>query len=411
MGRNRYFIGIIFAFIFLINAGIMVGCWDQTEIEDLAIVVGVAIDKPKTAEGKEEEKKESERNLSYEKHRLTVTQQFVVSQAMGSKESSAGMPSQEAYSNVASEGNTLFQIASQFSTMSSRLPYYKHLKAIIISEEIAKSLNLEQLLNFFLREPEMTRDIQVMIYKGCARDVLEVKPIKERLPVLALLSLTENEKKTARMAEKLMLGNMSKKMANGSSFLIPRVVTYGDSVQLAGAAVIKGKENTMIGWLGEEETEAINWILGKIEGSVVETVDKETKEFLVYEVKEQRSQIKPKVEGEKISFVVEIESEGGLGEDWLISGDAFEEAFMQRATEAIREEIVSIIYDGLTKTQKEFKVDVAGFGKQLYVQYPEVWEKVKENWDEYFSTVPVEVNVEIHVREFGMKGSKSMQHE
>ena len=182
MSRNRYFIGMIFVLIFLLLAGLMTGCWDQIEIEDLAIIVGVAIDKPKTAEGKEEEKKESERNLSYEKHRLTVTQQFVVSQSMESNESAGLPPTKEAYSNIASEGNTLFQIARQFSMMSSRLPYYKHLKAIIISEEIEKSLNLEQLLNFFLREPEMTRDIQVMISKGCARDVLEVKPIKERLP-------------------------------------------------------------------------------------------------------------------------------------------------------------------------------------------------------------------------------------
>ena len=49
-----------------------------------------------------------------------------------------------------------------------------------------------------------------------------------------------------------------------------------------------------------------------------ETVDK-TKEFLVYEVKEQKAKSSLKLKEEKNFFVMEIESEAVLG-DWLILG-------------------------------------------------------------------------------------------
>ena len=86
----------------------MVGCWDQTEIEDLAIVVGVAIDKPKTAE--ERKRKRVRRNLSYEKHRLTVTQQLLFHRRWA-RRSRPPVCLSEAYSNIASR-DTLFQIAA-----------------------------------------------------------------------------------------------------------------------------------------------------------------------------------------------------------------------------------------------------------------------------------------------------------
>lgn len=56
--------------------------------------------------------------------------------------------------------------------------------------------------------------------------------------------------------------------------------------------------------------------------------------------------------------------------------------------------------------QKQSKVDVAGFGDELRIRYPHVWDNVKNDWDRTFSNVPITYNVKITVKEYGTKGVK-----
>lgn len=405
MGKREIKFDTTVMLLLLIPLIMMTGCWDRREIEDLGIIVGVAIDRPEQTEAAEKEEKEAVEHKHVKRHRLTLTQQFVVPEAIG-VEGKGGSPGKKPYSNVSSEGDTIFSIIRQCSTVSSRPPLYKHLKVIVIGEDVARSINLQMLTDFFLREPELRRSVKIMIAKGKARAALEAETEIEDLPATKLLKLTENMYKTSRMAPKLTLGEVSEKMAAGSSFIMQRVVTHQGNVKLAGAAVIKGKTNRLIGWLGEEEIDGINWLSGEAKGGVVEAVDEQTKEMVIYEFLSAGSSIKPEINEGEISFTVEIESEGRLGEDWTERGDAFDEKFIQRLTKSIEDEIRLLVNKALQKTQKEFKVDVAGFGKQLSIKYPKVWQQVKGDWDQTFSQVPVRVKVKVYIRHFALKGTK-----
>ena len=50
------------------------------------------------------------------------------------------------------------------------------------------------------------------------------------------------------------------------------------------------------------------------------TFDKESKKLIIYEIKSIKSKIIPHVNGNNISFDVNIESEGRLSENWMQSG-------------------------------------------------------------------------------------------
>ncbi len=120
-----------------------------------------------------------------------------------------------------------------------------------------------------------------------------------------------------------------------------------------------------------------------------------------------KSRIKPQVKGGRISFTVDISTEGKLREDWLLPGNAFEQEFIKKAEKVTEKEILRLAEKALAKTQKDFKVDVAGFGKRLSIHYPQVWKEVKKEWDNQFSNVPVEVKVNVHIQEYGTRGTKS----
>lgn len=405
MGTNARKARQYLIMLLLASTVLITGCWDRREIEDLGIVVGIAIDKPKQTVAGKREMKEAFEHRYGKRQRITITQQFVVPGVFGGQEGK-GSSEKKPYVNISSEGDTVLQVIRQYSTVASRPPYYEHLKAIVIGEDVARSINLQKLLDFFLRDHEFRRNVKIVIAEESARAVLEAQPQIEDLPAFRLLKLTENTYKTSRMPPVLSMGDMSEKMAAGSSFLMQRVVARGNDVKLGGAAVIKGKSNRLVGWLGEEEIDGLNWLSGKVKGGVVEAVDEQTKEMVVYEIHNTKSSIKPRVEGEKISFTVEIESEGRLSEDWNLKANAFDEKYLKRACRAVEAEVGLLVGKALEKTQKEFKVDVAGFGKQLSIKYPKVWQKVKNDWDQLFSKVPIEVRIKIYIRQFGTKAAK-----
>jgi spore germination protein len=393
---------LIFALLSLIMT---TGCWDRTEIEDIGIVLGIGIDKPKTITAKKRAEKEvKEEKEKIGKHpRFSLVHHYIVPKAVAGKQ---GVGKQKPYENIITEEESIFEVIRELSTHTSRSPSYQHLKIIVISEEIVRTIDLRNIIDFFLRNPETRRTIKVLIAKGKTREVFEIPDPMATNPALKLFEMTRNTKKTLRMAPELNLGDMSEKLTGETSFVIQRVVPSEKETKIAGAAVIKGKTRKMIGWLGEEEIEGLNWLSGKGEAGIIKGTDKETGKVIIYEVYKMKSSIQPKVQGNNISFTVTIETEGALREDWLIPGDAFKESLIKRAEKATETEIKTLAQKALKKTQKDFKVDVAGFGKQLSIHYPKVWKEVKKDWDRHFSTIPVEIKVNVHIREFGTRGAK-----
>ncbi|AMA72993.1 hypothetical protein ACH33_09065 [Aneurinibacillus sp. XH2] len=391
-----------FMFSLLLSLIMITGCWDRVELEDIGIVLGVAIDESATKAAKKQEKEELKGQAKERKHILMVHHFIIPQEVEGKTITGKNKP----YSNVVNEGETIFEIVRELSTRVARPPNYEHLKVIVISEEIARSTDLRDIINFFLRNPESRRTIKMLIAKGKARETFEKKPPIMANPALKMAKMIENTKKTLRMAPEMTLGDMSEKLTSETSFVMQRVVTSKTGTKVAGATVINGKTHKMVGWLGEDEMEGLNWMSGKGKAGIVKGTDQKTGKTMVYEVGKMRSRIKPKVQGNNISFTVDIETEGSLREDWLEPGNAFKENLIKRAEKAAEMEIKRLTQKALTKTQKKFKVDVAGFGKQLSIYYPKVWKEVKKDWDKHFSKIPVDINVKVQISEFGTRGTK-----
>ncbi|MFC4077081.1 Ger(x)C family spore germination protein [Salinithrix halophila] len=380
---------------------ILPGCWDRVEVEDLGILVGEAIDKPDHPEDREE----AVEQRGGRRHRVTLTQQYIVPEVIGGGERGGGAQ-KSAFYNQTSEGDTLYMIARDYQSMRiDRPPFGQHIKVIVIGEDAARSFGLHRLLNLFLRDQSVRRTVKVMVATGKGRDVLNIVPPIEDLPAIHLSDLSENVDRSFRMAPVMKLKDVSQKMVEESSFLLQQVVPDHREVKISGAAVIKGKTKRLAGWLDEEEIQGINWLTGKGEEGVIEGVEERSKELIDYEIQSYKTQILPEIKGGKLRFTVNIETQGRLGEDWLVPGNAFEK-LLKKAEKATEKQIKLVVDKALNKTQKQLKVDVAGFGKQLSIAYPQMWMKEKKDWDKHFSRIPIDVHVKAHVVEFGTKGTK-----
>ena len=59
------------------------------------------------------------------------------------------------------------------------------------------------------------------------------------------------------------------------------------------------------------------------------------------------------------------------------SGKYFENEFLKREEKAIENEVKHLVHH-VIKIQKEYQVDIAGFGNQLRIKHPRTWEEVKK---------------------------------
>lgn len=399
MGRRLISICMVCLLSFLIT-----GCWDRVESEDRGFVIGVAIDSAKKKEAEELEEQEAP-NKPRGKERFVLSYQFVVPGALqqgGGGSGGGSGESGDAFFNISSEGDTLFEITREMATRTSRTPYIEHLKMIIISEELGKKGQFDHVLDLFLRDHEARRATKIMVSKGEARKVLDVKPKSETLPVMYINSVAENGRKNARILPKARIGDVHEHLLKSESFTIPRITASNKEVKIAGAAVFHGHNNKMVGFLGEEETEGLNFITEEIQGGVLGAKVKDN--LVVYEIKGAKRSIKANVnDKEQIEFTITIESEGNMGESFEHL-DYNDPTILSNIEKKVAAEIERLANDTLEKVHKDFNVDVLGLGEHLRQEHPDTWNAIKGEWDHgknYFSKSTIRVEAEVNVRATG----------
>ncbi|MCH5584644.1 Ger(x)C family spore germination protein [Shimazuella sp. AN120528] len=371
------------------------GCWDSKDIEQVNFIVGSAFDKapPTTSDEKNRQKK-----------RVQLTIQ-TISHQPGSSQSGQGNNQQKQYQNVSGTGDSRLEIIRQFALKTENAGVGAHLKVSVISESLLRDMNLELLLSFHARTYEVRDSCIMLIAQGSAADTLK---IAADIPSFELIGISDNQYKTNRLLPPVTHGKLQNLLEANTSFAVQSVRTQNKEIKFNGGALIKGDTKKLIGILSEEEVEGLNWITGKIKGGFVKGKDPKTHGLILYEISSVKSKIIPHVKGGHVSFDVNIDTIGRLNEDWVLAGNAFSNKFIKRAEIAATEEIKRQIKQTLTKLQKTYQIDAAGFGEQLRIHYPKEWNHMKKNWDKRFSKAPIHYHVNVTIRDYMVKGRKEI---
>ncbi len=398
---NKFCLSLLSLLFTLLAAG----CWDRVEIEDRGFVVGVAIDKAKDEENVAESK-----GRPKGKRRYLVTYQIAIPGGLGAGAAEGG-DGTKAFFNLTSEGYAMMEINRILSSRSSRPPYMEHLKLIIISDEIVKETRaFQDILDFYIRDPEMRRGTYLAVTKGKAKDVLEVENPSEKLPVLYLISVMDNNEETGRMHEPVLIGDIHEHLLSGTGFVVPRLIPQKYEVKSAGVAAFRGHDNRLAGWLDEEETEGLNFLTGKIKGGI--TIAKLGDNLLLYDIKNIRQKIKvDTTDKQKLKVTFDIKLEGMLHET-LETEDVLMRSTLDKIQKLIDEEIERICNNTIEKLQKHYKIDVLGIAEYLAADHPHLWENIKKDWNEgkhLFSKATIEVKSNALIRNAGIVNQTEKQ--
>lgn len=217
---------------------ILSGCWDSLEIENRAFVSGVAIDPVKD---------NGDKNLKM------MTQVVIPNGLVSLPNNSSG--GEKSFRNVSSIGKTIFEVKSSIEEKEDGDLDNSHIEIVIISDELVKSeYKISDIIDVFMRESRMNRDIILAVANGSSEELLNIDPENVKLPSQYITELIKSNYKLADL-EPETAGVMQYFFIKNKSFYLPYLENTPSTtgIQLGGVAVFEGENGKMVGILKGDE--------------------------------------------------------------------------------------------------------------------------------------------------------------
>lgn len=352
----------------------LTGCWNYREVEKLAIVAGVAIDK----DGEDKVLVTTEIvSVQQEKGRSTLKPVYI--QAVGI---------------------TFFDAARAMISLQGKRIYWSHAKVIIISEEIAKE-GISKVLDFINRDAEVREDMWVLLSRGgSAREIFNSKPVFESLVSFEIEDTMRASEALSRYPSIELYKFLDNIGRNETATTIPTIKiieSTGMTVSyVTGSAIIQ--RDKLLGYLGETDTKSLLWVQNELKGGIYPVKDAAgTQTNVSLEIFKSKTKIKPEVsDGEpiiKINILTDVNIGEIMGTEDFISKNVRE--LLEKDAEA---RIKKDIEDLIEKAQKDYKSDFLGFGENIKRSMPSVWKSIEKEWNGIFPDIETRVEVDIKIR-------------
>ncbi|CAM3396835.1 Ger(x)C family spore germination protein [Paenibacillus lupini] len=359
------------------------GCWDRTEINDLAFITGTAFDL--TDNGK-----------------YLLSLQFAIP---SSSQNGGSGGQQQKFFVLSATGKNANEAFEKIQKKNSRKLFTAHRSVILIGESLGRQ-GINDLLDVFSHDPRQRLKTYIMLVKGGeARKVLQTRYPFDQLPMEAVKEMESQQTEIATSLRDFF-------MAASSPGIYPIVgVIEADSegsnpsknnvFKLGGSAVFKDLK--LVGLLDGNETDGLNWARGHMKDGRInaELVDGKGNVGMV--VTHANRMIKTDLQGDRIQFKIILHGKGTLIEN-NTDLDVSLPKNLTLVQDALEKSAEKQIHVAVNKLQKQFKADAIGLGRELYRDKPNDWKLIRNEWDQNFAEADVTVDVTLTIGGFGMVG-------
>ncbi len=375
---------VLLAFISLVFLYSIMGCWNYSEVDDMSIIAGVAIDKDDSS-GK-----------------LKVTVEIV--------DTKEGMKSSQSGFKMATlSGDTMFGIVRDMISITGKRLFWSHSKAIILSEKVARE-GVIKVIDWYNRDTETRSDVYIFVSKEkTAQEVISLNSLTETIMSygLAQQMRTERNVSTAPVVE--IWDFVDKLETSGEYALAPLVYIHEQNGEknprISGTAVFS--MDKMVGTLNGEETKYMLFAKNELKGGVLVINDESGVPSLSLEILSNTTKIKPVWVKGKLQIKINTITHTGLDE--VMNPEEFtdldsKKTIEKRAGKELQKSILSVIH----KVQQEYHADIFGFGDLIHERMPQTWKRLEKNWDKEFANIDVVVNSKVII-ESSAKTSRSIK--
>jgi spore germination protein KC len=378
---------VIVLFFLSINTLVLSGCWDRTEINDLAIITAAGLDVT------DDKKLELSVNIF-------VTKPPGGQQMGGMSGDNSGGAGQSVVQSAA--GLSMADAVSKLEQMLPRKVFWGQNEVFIFGERLAKQGIVEP-MEYLTRHPAPRERGNVFVCKGSAKDVLQLQPSIERNVAEVLREMAK-----AQTGLNITMKELAQMMAGKAhAAVIPWVEINQNQDDhnaipfISGTAVLKNGK--MAGRMNDIATRGIMWLRNEVKTATVIVSPKNTKGNISFQLIRSYTELIPEIHGDNWSMTVKIKTLDDIVENTTDLNLMEPEHIRQLETE-LGTDIQNRVNMALTQAQKKLNADIFNFADAFYRKYPKEWNQAKNRWDEIFPKVEVKLEMNPKVTRPGLTG-------
>ncbi|WLR51949.1 Ger(x)C family spore germination protein [Bacillus tianshenii] len=363
---------------------LLTGCWDRIEVNDLAVVVGVGIDR-------------------VDNEHLKLTLLLINPGTSQSKQVQSGADGGSFSTTVVSGvGTSIGDAIPQIQEKLSREIFWGHHRIAIIGKKAAE-YGVREEIDFFARHPVTRLRSQVFISEGTAEEMLRTPPILER-SVAEVLREIAKLKLGIDLTVKEFLEMLEDKSQEA---VVPLVVLDQEEeetmVMAKGSALLKNGK--LIGMIDDKVTRGVLWLRDEIDLAYVTVQPKGTDGYVSMLQIFSRTKFEPHIENGKWSITVRIETKNDIIQNGTPLKVSSEKVYKQLEKEVERE-IKHYTQLALEEARKHH-ADIFDFSEHFHQKYPDRWHNIekKNGWEEKFNEIEVKVHVNANITRTGLTTS------
>lgn len=367
---NSPFFRKLTIFLIILSVLFLPGCWDRKELNNLAIVTAIGIDL-----------------LPNNEVELSV-QQIVPQPNLGNASGSGGSKKTVVQSG---QGKTIIEAKEDLQRKVGRILFWGHAEAVIFSRRLAEK-GVQEQIDFLVRYPEFRMRARLFVNEK-PKEILRAMPETEPYSVRTLKPLSQLGTQVIVDFNKMIQMLTSESRASFLPWLEvskPSQIPY-----INGAAIFK--QDRMVDRIDEKETRTILWLHNELETAIL-AVTVQGKEVGV-KLFESKTKLVPLIKKGKWRMLVKIDA---LDDVYLNkTGISKDPRFTSVVGRTVEKEIESQIKRTIHKLQQK-KVDVFGIANSFHRAYPHEWHQVKDNWEDLFPRVEIDVQARVKIRRTGL---------
>ena len=382
---------------------LLTGCWDARELNELGISMIIGFD--------------------IEDEKVLLTVEVIQPMHSGNQE---GNGSNLSVKYVQGAGNNMLEAFRDVILRFDRLIFASHNKILIFGEDFAKK-GLASHIDELYRDREQREMAYILVAKEQkAYEVMGINAGLEKVPADYVLQLVKGIRSNPKTVNVNLVEYLKHYYHAGHHPVVGVIEknirkkidkTSGNSsmedyeLSVMGAAVFK--EEGLVGYLGGNDTKALNFIMDNIRGGIItfptpaavvktesETEPQSNDLSSVIIISNKTKNDVEIIDG-KIILKTKVKLRSSLGE---VVGDIdiSKEENIKAIEDACSKAIEVALKAAIKKLQRDFKLDIFGFGIVFHRKYPEQWKEIERNWDEIFSEAEVEVVVDTNIIRTGL---------
>ncbi|MFD2371221.1 Ger(x)C family spore germination protein [Brevibacillus sp. GCM10020057] len=356
------------------------GCWDRREVNDMAIVVALGIDKEPDG-----------------KYRLAV-QVPLVSSLGGPSGGVGGTSGDKAYYVDSDVGVTIREANNRIQSRMSRHLYYAHHRIVIIGEQLAKE-GFSKSLDIISRFPENRLTAYIVMTKGRAVSLLQAKPQFERFSGEAIRELVKAETIPVTIKDISQMLNTPGTDAYLPIFEAVDTHPKGKSkeIEAQGIGVFRGDK--LVGTYSSEEAKGLHWFQRAFTPfSTLLNLGDGQRLSVFYQ--NGKADIEPVITKGKVHFNIRVSASATIVEN-LSNYDLAN----LNVNEMIESKLAMDITNSIQKIfdrSKKLRSDTIGLGIALARHFPNAWQgNYRDRWDEEFPRVTCTIKSKVQITTVG----------